>query len=175
MCVCFFFSRFVWTNGYVPQKPDGESMFSIIFPIKRYCIPTISTILRMPNSCERINQRMPNFQKATEVSASDDELKVPFWEWVYSFKDLNMHVYIYIHIIIIIIFFYCNILFSANEHSYGMGSSHQQVQPRSSDLPSSLRAFRKWQVAVSPSAAYCGLLRPYPHGILPHLCDAKSV
>ena len=106
MCVCFFFSRFVWTNGYVPQKPDGESMFSIIFPIKRYCIPTISTILRMPNSCERINQRMPNFQKATEVSASDDELKVPFWEWVYSFKDLNMHVYIYIYILSSLLFFF---------------------------------------------------------------------
>ena len=88
------------------------------------------------------------------------------------FKYACIYIYTYYHHYY---FFYCNILFSANEHSYGMGSSHQQVQPRSSDLPSSLRAFRKWQVEVSPSAAYCGLLRPYPHGILPHLCDAKSV
>ena len=111
MCVCAFFSPGLSEQMDMYPKNLMVNQCSASFsPSKDIVCPLNSTILRMPNSCERINQRMPHFshqdflfrakfQKATEVSASDDELKVPFWEWVYSFKDLNMCIHIYIYIL----------------------------------------------------------------------------
>ena len=113
VCVRFFSPGLSEQMDMYPKNLMVNQCSASFSPSKDIVCPLNSTILRMPNSCERINQRMPHFshqdflfrakfQKATEVSASDDELKVPFWEWVYSFKDLNMCIHIYIHIIIII-------------------------------------------------------------------------